>query len=125
MLLTRSKDNGAGFLAAADGPPTIELLSGRASVKGSRSLMVRQVVHRKTLRPCGHLTVESQVIHLPVTGCRSALVALEVFMVGVLVLRLLAPSNDSSSSVGAVSLLVWRLECFFSLRFEPNNEGKG
>ncbi len=33
-------------------------------------------MHRNTFKPCGQRTVESQVMHFPVSGCRSACVAL-------------------------------------------------
>lgn len=41
-------------------------------VSGTRSLMVRHTVQRKTFKSLGHRTVESQVMHLPVIRSRSA-----------------------------------------------------
>jgi hypothetical protein len=119
MPLVLSRDSGTGFLEPDIEADPAFCCSGRGSMKGSRSLMVRHVVHRKTFRPCGHRTVESHVMHLPVTGCRSGLAGL-VLLAGVVDLPFIG-----SSSVATASLLLGRAACFFSLRLELKKAGKG
>lgn len=86
------------------------------STNGSRSLMVKHVVHRKTLIPRGHLTVASHVMHFPVTGS-----CLGAEPLGCITWSFATLESFSSSVLW--SLLPWR--AFLSCRREPKKEGNG
>jgi hypothetical protein len=89
-------------------------VSATLSSDGSKSLIVKHVVQRKTFSPCGHRTVASQVIHLPVMG--SGFTCFDVPGLG---------SGAGFCSSPVLSLLAWLAALFFSVFLEPKNEDIG